>query len=96
MQQTYDTRAMRAAAARMRNLADEAGGLVRSDLPQIERTADALRGDTARAIESGCESLAADLRSVVDRLSRNANALLRYAQQLEEADRRAREMIQSK
>ena len=89
MQQNYDTREIRQAAARLSDLAGRAEQIRRRDLPEITREADALRGETARAIEAQAESLGLNVRDIVNQLNSCSNALYAFARKLDEADQAA-------
>ncbi len=92
----YDTQAIRAAAARLSRLADDASQMRRTGIKRIVAEADKLRGDTANACEEQAESLDINIRDIATILTNSANGLYAFARRLDEADRRAQQMVGEK
>ena len=92
----HDTAAIRALAHRLETAAATLSSTGKNASRNIEGMNEEMRGDTAKAINDTVDRLGEELNSIRAGLSRCAEALYRYAHELDLADEKARNLINSK
>lgn len=92
----YNTSKIRGAARRLDSIAEDLQTLGSSDVSKIRRSAKPLKGDTANALGTQIEVLAADLQKLRKGVDQCASALYEFARQLDIADEKAKALIQNK
>ena len=89
----YNTREIRAAAARLNSIADELQKLRRRNIPQIDSTAKQIVGKTGSALKSQSASIEAEITRIYRIVDSCADLLYEFARRLDIADQQISDMI---
>ena len=92
----HDTQAIRRLAGELSNLATRLSQTERNTIRQVKGVSDDMIGDTPQAIDTAADKLGRELQEISDGFSRYAQSLNRYAHELDLADARASNLIESK
>lgn len=92
----HDTAAIRRLAKRLDGAAASLSTTGRNAVRQIESINAEMRGDTTIAINSTVEKLGSEIQSIRNGLTKCAETLYRYARDLDAADEKAKNLIDSK
>ncbi len=97
MSRTYDTSEMRQAASIVREVTESVSSESKRTLSWIlQDIPDNLAGDAAEALKTKVSDFCEEIRRIDENLEKTATKLELFAANLDEADRKASEMIQYK
>ena len=89
----YDTAAIRAAARKLDNIANSVNSIRSKDIKAVQSTVKSLKGDSVSALDEAADELGSELNSMRKGLESCADALYDFARRLDEADARAKAMM---
>lgn len=90
-----DTAEVRKAAAEIKAIADDVRQLSHGNVARMQSSVEeTLKGDTANAIVEVLKTLSADIGKIGSGLDNIQSELLKYVERVEEADRKAKDIIE--
>ncbi len=92
----YNSKEIREAAKHLNEIANTLQSLRTGKLTKISRQADDLKGDTATALNSQLERLSTEMSRIYTDLGKCYGALYKFADLLDIADEKAKQLIGSK
>ena len=92
----HNTREIRAAARKLDQIANQLQSLKSSNISRISSGANAMKGDTERAIQAQLDSVSNEVLYIKQTVANCASSLYEFARLLDIADAKSKEVFLSK
>ena len=92
----YNTREIRAAARKIDKIANQLAALKSKNIPKMLQNTKSMKGETISAIQSQLDEMSGMIQSMTKSLNNSAEALFAFARRLDEADAKAKALINTK